>query len=453
MTTPIKTQCPHCHAFFNVPHTQLNRTDVKARCGRCQQVFLVNEHLIVSANHQQPDNDISASTAKQNQKNNEPELASPDPISITKIKKVSVTNKSHANDDNHKSSTSSPPPSNASKKEIEPELDANVLIYDDMEIDETPDAISDYGSLDEMEAWLTQLDASSIDNNDIATSTNDNHRNEPTSAPSQPAVAVTNTVVNPNTQADSITTPATIMSSVDANNIYADIEAPIGNHTSENAWLETLLQEENNATAHTTNSEPDDTDLSQLLSTIGMASDDQDKINQVRNDKIQAHMQTTSIRTQMPVATVLWSIGCLVLALLLFAQYIIFNVDTIVKNLEHAARLQAICATASCSLPHADITALSITKLTYRPSQVKAASAFSDIQADLVNQSTQAQLFPNLKVSIHGKNALIGEFIALPKNYLLSPQNQLGANSRKSVMFTVPVAANQIKQVTIDPIY
>ncbi|WP_201528602.1 hypothetical protein [Psychrobacter frigidicola] len=40
-----------------------------------------------------------------------------------------------------------------------------------------------------------------------------------------------------------------------------------------------------------------------------------------------------------------------------------------------------------------------------------AAVAFSDIQADLINTSTYAQLLPSLKVSLYGSKAVIGELL------------------------------------------
>ncbi|OYD05987.1 zinc-ribbon domain-containing protein, partial [Paludifilum halophilum] len=48
MTTPIKTQCPHCHAIFNIKKTQLNQKTANVCCEHCQHSFLVNNNLIVT---------------------------------------------------------------------------------------------------------------------------------------------------------------------------------------------------------------------------------------------------------------------------------------------------------------------------------------------------------------------------------------------------------------------
>lgn len=153
------------------------------------------------------------------------------------------------------------------------------------------------------------------------------------------------------------------------------------------------------------------------------------------------------------VAMLLWGAGCLVLILSLFAQYIIFNLNTLIKNPDHAARLEAVCAIAACRLPSANLDAFSISDPTFRASKIKAATTYSDVQATLSNQSDETQLVPSLKVSIYGSEALIGEFIAMPNDYLMARQSQLSANYSQSFMFTIPLTHQQIDKITIEPIY
>ena len=169
--------------------------------------------------------------------------------------------------------------------------------------------------------------------------------------------------------------------------------------------------------------------------------------------KIQTRIQQSSTHAQTSIASVLWLAGCLVLMLLLFAQYIIFNLNTLIKNPAHAARLQTVCSIVICSLPNADLSKLSITDLSYRSSRVNTNDNFSDIKANLVNTDTQAQLLPSLKVSVYNTDGLLGSFIAVPDDYLLSSQNQLAGQAHQSVMFTVPIAVQHIHQVRIDVIY
>lgn len=43
-----QTKCPSCHATYPMPTTKLGDPNAKAKCGRCQQVFLLNDHLVLA---------------------------------------------------------------------------------------------------------------------------------------------------------------------------------------------------------------------------------------------------------------------------------------------------------------------------------------------------------------------------------------------------------------------
>ena len=60
MTTPIKTQCPHCHAIFNIKKTQLDQKTANVCCEHCQHSFLVNNNLIVTADTERTGEDIAS---------------------------------------------------------------------------------------------------------------------------------------------------------------------------------------------------------------------------------------------------------------------------------------------------------------------------------------------------------------------------------------------------------
>lgn len=379
MTTPIKTQCPHCHACFNLQKTQLNQADATVRCDHCQQDFLVNRHLIVTTNTVTTDTDTDTD---------------------------------------------------------------DTLIHDDMDIEESPETNLEYDSLDGMDAWLAQ----STPTNDSFSASNAPQKNSP-KTPDEDVDLTAKPLLTPTAQSTKTShnmTEKAAISSAAANDIHASVD-----NTPDNTWLEQLLKEKEDNESNT----QADTDLAQLLINMGVPTNDEDKVNQERKRNIQARMQPRQMQTRTSIAALLWTMGCVVLVMLLFAQYVIFNLDTLIKNPAYAERLQTVCAIAACSLPNADLTALSVTNLNHRSSRISTASAFSDVQATLSNQSSQVQLLPSLKISVYSPNALIGEFLAMPDDYLLSPQNQLAAEGRKQLMFTIPVADNQIDHVTIAPVY
>lgn len=411
MTTPIKTQCPHCQACFKVQQNQLNKANATINCTQCQKSFSVNQHLIVT-----PDTSNSSSTqhTATTHQNAQSKLSN-QPQSYTNI---SNTAKSSLN-----------------KKRSSDMLIHDDLIYDDMDIDEPEDSIVEYDSLDSMDAWLTQVSdtnsATTTDNSTNTFSKTNNKSQEQFVAPPTDRIAKEHSSMTQE-----------VLSSTAANDIHASI-----NDKADNSWLEALLEEQNKREAKSV----DSTDLSQLLIDMGVPLRDEENSVTERANKAQAQFAPTA--TTHSIASILWILGCLVLALLLAAQYVMFNLETLVKNPANAQRLQTVCSIAACSLPSADLTALTITNPSHRSSQIKTTGAFSDISATLNNQSTKAQLYPNIKVSVYGTDNLIGEFIAGPNDYLLGKPSQLAASNNRQLLFTIPVDNAQIREITMTPLY
>ncbi|MGO2504769.1 MAG: zinc-ribbon and DUF3426 domain-containing protein [Psychrobacter alimentarius] len=331
---------------------------------------------------------------------------------------------------NTRSETKSPNQNMPStNRQLVKEFSSDDLIYDDMDIDEASDTELEYDSLDSMDAWLTQA----------------SHASTPVNTPSHNTSKAANKNSHASTKPllnDHTSIAPSAISSVAANDIHASVD-----QKTDNAWLEELLKEQNKREETL----QDDTDLSQLLLNMGVPLKDENNIPEKHIRKSQAKFSPTS--EKQSIASLLWVLGCSVLALLLFAQYVIFNLENLVKNPVYAERLQAICSIAACSLPSADLNALSIVNANHRSSLVNDASTFSDVSATLNNQSAKAQLYPNLKVSVYSANSMIGEFIATPEEYLLSKQNYLAADSARQLLFTIPVADTKIREITINPLY
>jgi len=420
MTTPIKTQCPHCQACYSVKQTQLNQVNATISCDRCQQSFLVNKHLVVNSEVIQkptPQKNIPAQQKAQTQP-------------------ISNEQKANTSSNQHKlQNVPNRPTSSTNKKKSSDTLIHDDLIYDDMDIDDPEEDVQEYDSLDSMDAWLTQASNTSPS---VAT----------TEKPKAPLSKETIKSSNSSTKKPSTSTISAssstqdILSSAAANDIHANVES-----TDNNSWLQKLLEEQN----QDEETPPDDTDLSKLLSDMGVPVKDEEPAADDRLRKTQLPFAPT--QTTRSIASLLWILGCLVLALLLAAQYVIFNLENLVKNPAYAQRLQSICSVAACSLPSADLSALTINNTFYRSSQIKTAGTFSDIGATLSNGSPQAQLYPNVKISVYGKDEIIGEFIADPNDYLLGKQSQLAANTDRQLLFTIPVANAQIRDITMTALY
>jgi predicted Zn finger-like uncharacterized protein len=424
MTTPIKTQCPHCHTIFNIKNTQLNQKTATVCCEHCQQMFLVNNNLIVTADidsrPQLTDTEVSSKKITDNQYDNNHTHSERNEKISSKTFNKKHTILATANSD-----------------------DADILIHDDMDIDTSDDKNLEYDSLDSMDAWLTQA----TDNNYNATLSDTPLQNNTKHSDNRSesfidlfeAADVSATSLTPSSSSAQVA-----LSSTAANNIHANVD-----NTADDSWLEKLLKEQNQAE----DAPSDDTDLSQLLLDMGIALQEEDNNQAEDTRRLQAQAKFSPTLSHRSVASLLWTLGCLVLALLLFAQYVMFNLNNLVKNPAHAERLQTLCSIVICSLPSADLTALSVSDINYQASRINTKTGFSDISAAITNQSSQAQLYPQVKVSIYGANALIGEFIAAPNEYLVGKQSQLAGNSYKQLLFTVPVTHAQITKIAINPIY
>ena len=430
MTTPIKTQCPHCQACFKVKQTQLNKVNATVSCDQCQQSFLINKHLIVTADT------INTSAIRENTTADTNATADPSEHSA----QTAVNRNENQGAVGSSRSPLTPPHSKnvSSDTLIDDDMIHDGLIYDDMDTDEPEESVLEYDSLESMDAWLAQ--ASNMNNSsDISTVDNQplNNFSKKINKNNVPSEKLSSGMTTENASSATMA-----LSSAAANDIHANVD-----DSADNSWLEKLLKEQNKS------EEPqqDETDLSQLLLDMGVPLRDEASISEERVKKAQAKFTPTPQRRS--IASLLWTLGCLVLALLLFAQYVIFNLETLVKNPVYAERLQAVCAVAVCSLPSADLTAFTITNLNHKSSKIKMDGKSSDVSATLNNQSAKAQLYPNIKVSVYGANDLIGEFIAMPADYLLSKQSQLAADNSQNMLFTIPIADREIREVTISPLY
>ena len=436
MTTPIKTQCPHCHAIFNINKMQLDQKTATVCCEHCQQSFLVNNNLIVSAATEQTTDDIVV----------ESKTAAVNTSSIS-IDKQNSTVSPESKTLTKPNITSAPAEADILIHDnmLDDDLIDDELIHDDMKIEDFEEEDLEYGSLDSMDAWLTQA----TDSNPTASKAKNIYsaKNNSKTLDKSSHLSV-NPVENASLAKTSLNEDSSAahvaLSSAVANDIHANID-----DNADESWLEKLLKEQNQS-EYTTK---DQTDLSELLASMGVSIKDKDHTNVLRVKQQQAQDKFSPTPARRSIASLLWTIGCLVLILLLFAQYVIFNLDNLVKNPAHAERLQKVCAIAACSLPSANLAALSTSDIKHQPSRIKTARLFSDISVTLNNQSPQAQLLPHVKVSVYGDNALIGAFIAAPEDYLLSTQSQLGASNRKQLLFTVPVANAQISKVSVEPVY
>lgn len=142
---------------------------------------------------------------------------------------------------------------------------------------------------------------------------------------------------------------------------------------------------------------------------------------------------------------IMWGIGALSLLGFLAGQYIFFNGDGLAKA-GKGSFISNLCKTC---LPSADISTLT----TNYSLQNGQADFSTDLIGTINNTSATAQLYPNLKISVMGKNGLIGDLALAPKDYLDTPQKLIGASSNGRFMLTLDAPIQEIVSVRIEPFY
>ncbi len=231
--------------------------------------------------------------------------------------------------------------------------------------------------------------------------------------------------------------------------------APSANaqHNNDEAWLNDLLKDNNTnietagaaASDNDVLSELSDEDLTTLIPTAPKESPDE--ILQKINQRISHNPTQEQLVTRRSSArNIAWGVGCVLMLILLGAQYVFFNGDAIAKT-NNAPMVNSLCQ--NC-LPSADPSAFATT---YR---LQNLGTQTRMIGTLSNQSTTDQLYPNLKITLIGDTGVVGDMALAPKDYLAFPQRliqpyQDGQDNRFMLTFNYP--SDNIKAISIEPFY
>ncbi len=250
--------------------------------------------------------------------------------------------------------------------------------------------------------------------------------------------------------------------SVDEINAFMQSDIPATAPTVEqkepdDAWLDELLKNDDSPSIKKVGQTNDDlsdiigADFDSLVPAAPVNTQDPQAILKKVRERIEAHPPTQEqLMTKRSLGYKLsWGLGCLLLLALMPIQYVIFNTDSILKNPEQAQLLNQVCTVLPCQLPAADVTAFQVSHTL----SAGRADYTTNLTATLKNISSTDQLHPNLKVSIHGAQGLIGDFVATPKDYLVSEQRLITPAHPRQLMLTLDIAPEDIQSVAIQPFY
>lgn len=468
MDSSIKVQCPHCEAVYKYSAKLNNAKEASARCTRCQQTFMVKENLVgskpvisnatrskklkaVTPNNQDTnsavnpiiiedtveDTSVPSSTSTityDNSNENEwLETLFDDDVDNSKKnhhQRRSYDVNSQASTDSHHSKSSNTSYSNISHSNKEQQI-----ISEDLEIFPSDFIETLYKEVKKNQLILSkkqqaqdtssELEPQDINVND--TKTADKSETDPADHHQQEGIDADNKI-GPVTPLESDTT-----SSDNSENIS---QLPIDDD--QNTVLSTDAMSDESNTAPFLQQQSTTQKISQWFENL--------------SNSMGGYSLASNSATQKPVyISFFWAFGCFVLLLLLLAQYVIFNLDNLIKNPSSQGKLAIFCKVASCSIPSADLHNIIVTNQTIRPSTVTAGR--TDILASLVNTSNEEQLYPNLHVRLYHDQKLLGEFIATPDDYLTVSQRILSRKQFRLFLLSTDIAYDEITKVEIMPFY
>ena len=150
--------------------------------------------------------------------------------------------------------------------------------------------------------------------------------------------------------------------------------------------------------------------------------------------------------------SIIWGLGILLLVFLLAAQYIIFNIDTLITSKTNAAVLSNIChKIPACQLPIADTGLIDVQMLALAHSSKQAGQ--TDMIFTLTNTTDNNIVYPSVKVSLRSGNTILAQTLLTPTDYLEAGNNYLMPHQIKPVKLRIDFPKTKVQAANIELIY
>ena len=149
---------------------------------------------------------------------------------------------------------------------------------------------------------------------------------------------------------------------------------------------------------------------------------------------------------------IVWGLGSLLLIFLLAAQYIIFNINTLITSTTNAALLSTIChKIPACQLPLADTELIDVQmlKLAHSPNQ----AGQTDVVFTLTNTTDNNIIYPSVKVSLRSGNTILAQTLLTPSHYLEAGNNYLMPHQIKPIKLRIDFPKTKVQAANIELVY
>ena len=149
---------------------------------------------------------------------------------------------------------------------------------------------------------------------------------------------------------------------------------------------------------------------------------------------------------------IIWGLGSLLLIFLLAAQYIIFNINTLITSKTNAAVLSAIChKIPACQLPLADTELIDVQMLQLAHSSKQARQ--TDVVFTLTNTTDNNIIYPSVKVSLRSGNTILAQTLLTPSHYLEAGNNYLMPHQIKPIKLRIDFPKTKVQAANIELVY
>ena len=150
--------------------------------------------------------------------------------------------------------------------------------------------------------------------------------------------------------------------------------------------------------------------------------------------------------------SIIWGLGSLLLVFLLAAQYIIFNIDTLITSKTNAALLSTIChKIPACQLPLADTELIDVQMLKLAHSSKQAGQ--TDMIFTLTNTTDNNIIYPSVKVSLRSGNTILAQTLLTPSDYLEAGNNYLMPHQIKPIKLRIDFPKTKVQAANIELVY
>ena len=149
---------------------------------------------------------------------------------------------------------------------------------------------------------------------------------------------------------------------------------------------------------------------------------------------------------------IIWGLGSLLLIFVLAAQYIIFNINTLITSKTNAAVLSTIChKIPACQLPLADTELIDVQMLALAHSSKQAGQ--TDLVFTLTNTTDNHIIYPSVKVSLRNGNTILAQTLLTPSHYLEAGNNYLMPHQIKPVKLRIDFPKTKVQAANIELVY